>query len=86
MEEWRLSGDDEQLEKLEIKLLLEAVYLEYGYDFRQYAYPSMRRRIRRRALLEAFERLLSDLVIPVTELFRNPATFRQPTAPSISSI
>ncbi|MBB6637877.1 CheR family methyltransferase [Cohnella thailandensis] len=93
MEEWRLPGYDEQLEKLEIKLLLEAVYLEYGYDFRQYAYPSLRRRIRRRALLEkqedisslqgrvlhdrdAFERLLSDLVIPVTELFRNPATFR----------
>ncbi|MBB6634287.1 CheR family methyltransferase [Cohnella thailandensis] len=33
-------------EKLEIELLLEAIYRAYGYDFRNYAYDSIRRRIR----------------------------------------
>lgn len=32
-------------EKLEIQLLLQAVYQAYGYDFRNYAYDSIRRRI-----------------------------------------
>jgi chemotaxis protein methyltransferase CheR len=84
---------DEQLERLEIRLLLEAVFSRYGYDFRNYSYPSMRRRIWHRATMEqlgtismlqhlvlhdreAFERLLGDLVIPVTELFRDPGMFR----------
>lgn len=88
-----LPVEDHQLERLEIELLLEAVYRKYGYDFREYAYPSIRRRIRRRVMLEnintisslqslilhdreAFDRLLADLVISVTELFRNPEVFR----------
>jgi chemotaxis protein methyltransferase CheR len=33
------------LEKLEIDLLLEAMYRRYGFDFRDYARPSLRRRI-----------------------------------------
>src|SRR5262245_38139255 len=36
------------LEQLEIELLLEAVYRHYGYDFRQYAFSSLRRRLRKR--------------------------------------
>ena len=36
-------GDD--LEAIEIPLLLEAVFRRYGFDFRDYAYASMRRRI-----------------------------------------
>ena len=35
----------EDLEKLEIHLLLEGIYLNYGYDYRDYAYPSIRRRV-----------------------------------------
>jgi chemotaxis protein methyltransferase CheR len=35
----------ESLEQIEIDLLLEGVYRHYGYDFRQYAYASIRRRI-----------------------------------------
>ncbi len=35
----------EDLEALEIDLLLEAVFRRYGYDFREYAAPSLRRRI-----------------------------------------
>lgn len=31
---------------IELKLLLEAIYLKYQYDFRQYSTPSLRRRLR----------------------------------------
>ncbi|MDG0792004.1 hypothetical protein OMP38_14900 [Cohnella ginsengisoli] len=81
------------MEKIEIESLLEAVFKRYGYDFRNYAYPSLRRRIWHRASIEqldtismlqnlvlhdrdAFERLLADLVIPVTEMFRDPGLFQ----------
>ena len=36
------------LERLEMELLLEAIYRHYGYDFRQYALSSLRRRLRKR--------------------------------------
>ncbi|MFC5407084.1 CheR family methyltransferase [Cohnella soli] len=36
---------DDEIEKLEISLLLEGVYRHYGQDFRNYSYPSIRRRI-----------------------------------------
>jgi chemotaxis protein methyltransferase CheR len=38
---------DAQNEKIEIDLLLQAIYLKYGYDFRSYAKASIRRRVRR---------------------------------------
>ncbi|HJR43986.1 MAG TPA: protein-glutamate O-methyltransferase CheR [Actinomycetota bacterium] len=41
-----LTRDD--LESIEIRLLLEAVYQHYGYDFRKYARGSLRRRLWRR--------------------------------------
>jgi len=34
------------LEELEVRLLLEAIYERYGYDFRHYALASIKRRIR----------------------------------------
>ncbi|WP_227939846.1 CheR family methyltransferase [Alkalihalobacillus deserti] len=34
-----------ELEKIEIELLLEAIYRYYGYDFRNYALPFIQRRI-----------------------------------------
>jgi chemotaxis protein methyltransferase CheR len=34
------------LEDVEVALLLEGVYRHYGYDFRDYALPSIRRRVR----------------------------------------
>ena len=37
---------DDELEALETQLLLEAIYRRYGFDFRDYAQPSIRRRIR----------------------------------------
>jgi chemotaxis protein methyltransferase CheR len=36
--------DEQSAERLELQLLLEAIYLRYGYDFRQYAEDSMERR------------------------------------------
>ena len=80
------------LERLEIELLLEAVYRRYGFDFRDYAPASLRRRLRRRmdgekvetisalqaALLHdpaVMERLLLDLSVNVTAMFRDPSFF-----------
>jgi chemotaxis protein methyltransferase CheR len=85
--------ENDDLEALEIDLLTEGVFRRYGYDFRDYSYPSLRRRIRKRmageklesvsALQEkvlhdsgAMERLLLDLSINVTSMFRDP-TFYQ---------
>jgi chemotaxis protein methyltransferase CheR len=38
----------EEIERLEIDLLLEAVFRYYGYDFRNYAFPFIQRRISHR--------------------------------------
>ena len=42
----------DQLEDVEIELLLEGVFRHYGYDFRDYAPSSLRRRIRDRVRAE----------------------------------
>lgn len=82
-----------QAEAIETRLLLQAIYEGYGYDFRGYAPESMNRRIKaalvksgiahcgelqHRLLSEpqVFARLLEDLVVPVSELFRDPPFFR----------
>ena len=41
-----------ELEAVQVRLFLENLFLRYGYDFRGYAYPSMRRRILRLVELE----------------------------------
>jgi chemotaxis protein methyltransferase CheR len=84
---------DDDPERIEVDLLLEAVYRRYSYDFRGYARASLRRRLWRRAHDErvrtlsglqervlhdpqVMERLLRDLSINVTEMFRDPGFFR----------
>ncbi len=84
---------DAEREAIETDLLLEAVYRFYGFDFREYARPSLRRRLARRLTLEGLptlsalqerllhdhdcmERLLLDLSINVTAMFRDPSFFR----------
>lgn len=37
----------EEIEKIEISLLLDALYQRYGYDFRHYAHASVKRRVHR---------------------------------------
>jgi chemotaxis protein methyltransferase CheR len=80
-------------EALELQLLLEGVYRQYGFDFREYAHASLKRRVWRRVhaehagtitgLLErvlhdadVMERLLLDLSINVTSMFRDPSFYR----------
>jgi len=44
-----------EAESIEIQLLLEAVFRRYGFDFRDYAYSSMRRRIWNRVREEGLQ-------------------------------
>jgi chemotaxis protein methyltransferase CheR len=89
------------LERIEIELLLEGIFRQYGFDFRAYAYASIRRRLWKRieeeklssisALQERvlhqpemMEKLLLDLSINVTAMFRDPGfyqTFREHVVP-----
>ncbi|MHA6532973.1 CheR family methyltransferase [Paenibacillus sp. BAC0078] len=39
------AGSEQELEQIEIELLLSGVHRLYGYDFRNYALPSLKRRI-----------------------------------------
>jgi chemotaxis protein methyltransferase CheR len=85
-------GDAVDLEKIELDCLLEAVFKRYGFDFREYAPASLRRRVSRRLQLEGLptisalqerllrdpdvmERLLLDLSINVTAMFRDPSFY-----------
>ena len=87
-------GYSPDLERLEIELLLEAVYRHYGFDFRSYAYASIRRRLWKRVEGEglttiselqarilhdtdAMERLLLDLSVNVTSMFRDPSFYKE---------
>ena len=80
-------------EEIEIELLVEAINRKYGYDFRNYAKASLRRRIMHRFAIEDFanisemqhrvlndekllEKLLLDLSINTTEMFRDPFFYR----------
>jgi chemotaxis protein methyltransferase CheR len=82
----------DDVEELELQLLLEAIFRRYGFDFREYAAASLRRRIWRRVHAEgldtisglterllhdpdAMERLLLDLSINVTAMFRDPSFY-----------
>jgi chemotaxis protein methyltransferase CheR len=62
----RMSNED-----IEIKLLLEAIYLKYGYDFRDYAKASIKRRILRRRSLSQLKTISSmqHRVINQTDFF-----------------
>ncbi|HEU0016002.1 MAG TPA: protein-glutamate O-methyltransferase CheR [Longimicrobium sp.] len=90
-----------ELEKLEVELLLEGVYRHYGFDFRSYAYSSLKRRLWKRIGQEGLrtiselqarvlhdpalmEKLLLDLSINVTAMYRDPgfyAAFREKVVP-----
>jgi chemotaxis protein methyltransferase CheR len=92
---------DRDLERIEIELLLEGVYRHYGFDFRGYAYSSLKRRLWKRMEAEgltrvsafldrvlhdpaAMEKLLLDLSINVTAMFRDPGfylAFREKVVP-----
>ena len=94
-------GEELDLEQLEIELLLEGIHRRYGFDFREYAPASLKRRLWRRVIEEGagtvsgllerllhdpavMERLLLDLSINVTAMFRDPGfyvAFREKIVP-----
>ncbi|MGZ8832387.1 MAG: CheR family methyltransferase [Thermoanaerobaculia bacterium] len=100
-----LADDQEKLdlEQIEIQLLTEGIYRHYGFDFRDYSQPSMRRRIWKRIYAEGLttvagliekvlhdsscmERLLLDLSINTTAMFRDPTfylAFRRKVVPAL---
>ena len=91
----------DDVDEIELSLLLEGIYRRYGFDFREYAPASLRRRVWRRVHAEGLttlsalqdrllhdpacmERLLLDLSINVTAMFRDPTfyiAFRQKVVP-----
>ena len=88
-----MATDVREVEDIEVDLLLEAIYRRYGFDFREYAPASLKRRLWRRAHGEGvatmsalqervlrdpacMERLLLDLSISVTAMFRDPSFYR----------
>lgn len=93
----------EDVDEIELALLLEGVYRRYGFDFREYAPASLRRRVWRRVHAEglttlsalqdkllhdpaSMERLLLDLSINVTAMFRDPSFylgFREKVVPAL---
>ena len=91
----------DDVDEIELALLLEGVYRRYGFDFREYAPASLKRRLWRRMNAEGastvtqlqnlllhdpqcMERLLLDLSINVTAMFRDPSfyvSFREKVVP-----
>ncbi|MDX6412518.1 MAG: chemotaxis protein methyltransferase CheR [Gaiellaceae bacterium] len=91
----------DDIERIEIDGLLEAIFRRYGFDFREYAPASLRRRLARRMQIEGLEtvsalqerilrdepmmeRLILDLSINVTSMFRDPSfylAFREKVVP-----
>jgi chemotaxis protein methyltransferase CheR len=86
------AAERDDVDEIELGLLLEGVYRRYGFDFREYAPASLRRRVWRRAHAEGvstisalqdrllhdpacMERLLLDLSINVTAMFRDPTFY-----------
>jgi chemotaxis protein methyltransferase CheR len=45
---------DLSVEEIEIQLLLEAIYLKYGYDFRSYSKASLRRRVEHHVMMQCY--------------------------------
>ena len=85
-------GYPADLERIEVQVLLEAVFRHYGFDFRSYAFSSVKRRLWKRIHAEglktisqlqdrvlhdpdALERLLLDLSINTTAMFRDPTFY-----------
>lgn len=97
--------DEIEIENIELQLLLQAIYLKYGYDFRNYAKASIKRRVLHRMNKEGitnistmqhkvlydvgfFERLLLDMSVNVTEMFRDPSFYlalREQVLPKLAS-
>jgi len=85
--------DVSNTENIELDLLLQATFLQYGYDFRDYSRAHIKRRVKHRLMQEglksiselqnkilhdkeSFGKIVRDLSINVTEMFRNPDFYK----------
>jgi chemotaxis protein methyltransferase CheR len=84
--------DESRIQDIELSLFLDALYQRHGYDFRNYAKASLKRRLlavaaaQNRSLAELLPRVLRDesflgeviaqLSVPVSEMFRDPPVFK----------
>jgi chemotaxis protein methyltransferase CheR len=85
--------DVSNTENIELELLLQAIFLQYGYDFRDYSRAHVKRRVKHRMIQEglksiselqnnilhdkeSFGKIVRDLSINVTEMFRNPDFYK----------
>lgn len=84
--------DKNEIDDILIGSLLEAIYQQYGYDFRQYSEAHIKRRIKNRMMMSGLtipeiqqkmstdrsfaSQLLKDLSITVTEMFRDPEFYK----------
>ena len=66
-ETYPIDDDEVSVEDIEIRLLLEAIYQMYGYDFRSYSRASMRRRIMHRLTMSGFASIMemTDKVLQI---------------------
>ncbi|MCI5224465.1 MAG: protein-glutamate O-methyltransferase CheR, partial [Candidatus Electrothrix sp. AR4] len=64
---------EKEIEEIEITLLLEAIFLRYGYDFRNYAQATVTRRIRR-FVDKTNCAFISDLF---PKILRDPSVFQE---------
>lgn len=82
-----------QIEFLELERLTHAIYEQYGYDFREYAVSSLKRRViamlhkenlstvseltdRIKQSPDYFAKVLDNLTVTVTEMFRDPPVYK----------
>jgi chemotaxis protein methyltransferase CheR len=57
-EPYPIDDDEISVEDIEIRLLLEAIYQMYGYDFRSYSKASIRRRVMHRMTMSGFASIM----------------------------
>ena len=53
-----ITDEDIDVEDIEIRLLLEAIFQMYGYDFRSYSKASMRRRVLHRLTMSGLSSIM----------------------------
>jgi chemotaxis protein methyltransferase CheR len=86
----KIETEPPSTEDVEIKLILQAIYLKYGYDFRDYAHSSVKRQLLKRmesskleSLLAVLEKVLykPDFVTALVQDFSNTFSemFRDPS-------
>jgi chemotaxis protein methyltransferase CheR len=74
-----------ETERIELRLLLEGIYLKYGYDFRRYSLAHLKRRAEHRLTLAGLESIshLQHLILRDPDMFQ---TFLQDLSINVSEM